>query len=121
MTKIRQIIKDKAEDTREKLASAAQIKFINQVAEWEEVDFNTAKAICLGFTDPVEWEYTLGYKMADPVYQMAMNMQARRSMRERARENFKKTLTPEELEIFIRDVESKNTREMMKDALKRKK
>lgn len=121
MTKIRQIIKDKAEDTREKLASAAQIKFISQVAEWEEVDFTTAQAICLGNTDPVEWEYTLGYKMSDPVFQMAMNGQVRKKAREQACENFKKTLTPEELEIFVRDVESMNTRQMLKKAMKRAK
>lgn len=121
MGKIRNIVMQKAEDARNTLAGEAQMRFIRQVMEWEDVDFTTSQAICLGNTDPVEWEYTLGYKMSDPVFQMAMNGQVRKKARDQARENFKKTLTPEELEIFVRDVESMNTRQMLKKAMKRAK
>lgn len=121
MGKIRNIVTQKAEDARNTLAGEAQMRFIRQVMEWEEVDFTTAQAICLGNTDPVEWEYTLGYKMSDPVFQMAMNGQVRKKARDQARENFKKTLTPEELEIFVRDVETMNLKQMLKKEMKRAK
>jgi len=121
MGKIREISTEKAKELQSALRSQAQIKFIHQVMEWEGVDYEMALAICEGRTKEKEWEYTLGFKMADPLMQMALNLQPGKKARAQAAENFKRTLTPEEREIFEREVETMNTRSMMKSALKRKK
>lgn len=117
---IREKLTGKAWDLTNRLAGEAQLKFIQKVMEWEQVDFETAQAICLGRTDPKEPEYTLGFKLADPVLQCAMNAQ-RKKHRQQAIENFRATLDPDELEIFDRDVLSLDTRDMMKMEFKRKK
>lgn len=116
---IRNKVESKAWDLNNRLAGEAQLKFIQKVMEWENVSFEEAQAICLGRTDPIETEYTLGFKLADPIFQIAMNMQ-RKKKREQAIKNFEATLTEPELKLFRETVLTQNTKEMMKNAFKKK-
>lgn len=110
--KVTQALKDKIWEGIDASDAMARSRFIQWVMKEEDCDCETAYAICTRHTDPVEPEYSLGYKMASPVYQVAMNAQARRSARERAIENFKQMLEPDELEIFEKEVLTKDTRKM---------
>ena len=114
---IRQSIKDKAYEAIDASDAMARSKFIQE----EDCDYETAYALCTRRTDPVEPEYSLGYKMASPVYQVAMNVQLRKSKREQAIENFKQMLEPDELELFEKEVLTKDTRKMWKEEKKKQK
>lgn len=116
-------IKDKATDwafeLQARMQSEAQLKFIYKVMEWEEVDFETAAAICTRRTDPVEPEYSLGYKMCDPLGMLARNTQLRKKDRMKAQEDFMKLLEPDELEIYKSQVLNEKTRQQFNDELKK--
>ena len=119
--KVTQTLKNKIWEGIDASDAMARSRFIEWVMKEEECDYETAYALCTRHTDPVEPEYSLGYKMASPVYQVAMNAQVRRSKREQAIENFKQMLEPDELEIFERDVLTKDTRKMWKEEKKKQK
>ena len=118
---VRQSIKDKAYEAIDASDAMARNKFIQWVMKEEECDYETAYALCTRRTDPVEPEYSLGYKMASPVYQIAMNKQLRKSKREQAIANFKELLEPDELEIFEREVLTRDCRKMWKEEEKKQK
>lgn len=120
MGKIRQISTEKAWELHDKLQGEAQVRFIQYVMKEEEVDWETAYAICLGNTDPKEPEYTLGYKLADPMGLMAIN-QIGKKARAQAIANFEETLDEDELKLFREQVANMSTRQRFKEALKRKK
>lgn len=109
----------RAWEFHDRLQTDAQMKFLNRIMKDEDVDFETAAAIATGRTDPPEWEYTLAYKLCDPVLQIALNAQ-RRPNREKARANFEETLTPEELKLF-REYWDKKTTEVFRSELKKQK
>lgn len=119
--KVTQTLKNKIWEGIDASDAMARSRFIEWVMKEEDCDYETAYALCTRHTDPVEPEYSLGYKMASPVYQVAMNAQVRRSKREQAIENFKQMLEPDELEIFEREVLTKDTRKMWKDEKKKQK
>ena len=119
--KVTQTLKNKIWEGIDASDAMARSRFIEWVMKEEECDYETAYALCTRHTDPVEPEYSLGYKMASPVYQVAMNAQARRSKREQAIENFKQMLEPDELEIFEKEVLTKDTRKMWKEEKKKQK
>lgn len=119
--KVTQTLKNKIWEGIDASDAMARSRFIEWVMKEEDCDYETAYALCTRHTDPVEPEYSLGYKMASPVYQVAMNAQVRRSKREQAIENFKQMLEPDELEIFERDVLTKDTRKMWKEEKKKQK
>jgi len=119
--KVTQTLKNKIWEGIDASDAMARSRFIEWVMKEEDCDYETAYALCTRRTDPVEPEYSLGYKMASPVYQVAMNAQVRRSKREQAIENFKQMLEPDELEIFERDVLTKDTRKMWKEEKKKQK
>lgn len=116
-----QTLKNKIWEGIDASDAMARSRFIEWVMKEEDCDYETAYALCTRHTDPVEPEYSLGYKMASPVYQVAMNAQVRRSKREQAIENFKQMLEPDELEIFERDVLTKDLRKMWKEEKKKQK
>ena len=118
---VRQSLKDKAYEAIDASDAMARNKFIQWVMKEEDCDYETAYALCTRHTDPVEPEYSLGYKMASPVYQVAMNVQLRKSKREQAIENFKAMLEPDELELFEKEVLTKDTRKMWKEEKKKQK
>ena len=119
--KVTEKIKEKAWQGIDASDAMARAKFIEWVMNEEDCDYETAYALCTRRTDPVEPEYSLGYKMASPVYQVAMNAQLRKSKREQAIENFKQMLEPDELELFEREVLTKDTRKMWKEEKKKQK
>lgn len=93
-------IEDKAIDLRSTSAAQAKAQYIQKVMKWEDVDYEVAFYIVNGKTDPKEPEYTLGYKMADPIMMMAMFGQISKKKREMARDQFRKTLDDDELQLF---------------------
>ena len=97
---IKSKIEDKAITLRNTSAAQAKAEYIQKVMKWEEVDYETAFYIVNGRTDPREPEYTLGYKMADPIMMMAMFGQISKKKREMARDQFRKTLEDDELQLF---------------------
>lgn len=121
MGKLRVMAEERAWELHDRLQSEAQTKFIYQVMEDEDVDWTVARAICLGRTDPKEPEYTLGYKLADPMIMMAMFSQPGRKARQQAIENFEKDLDEDELRLFREQVLTMNTRDRFRSALKSRK
>ena len=119
MGKIRTISEEKAWELHDRLQGEAQVRFISFVMKEEDVDWNTAYAICTGHTDPKEPEYTLGFKLADPMGMMAMNAQLSKKKRAQAIENFEKTLDEDELKLFREEVCTTSTADKFKAALKR--
>lgn len=97
---IKSTIEDKAITLRNTSAAQAKAEYIQKVMKWEEVDYETAFYIVNGRTDPREPEYTLGYKMADPIMMMAMFGQISKKKREMARDQFRKGLEDDELQLF---------------------
>lgn len=114
-------MREKAWELQDQLAVRARADYIQKVMKWEECDYEEAYLICIRKTDPVEPEYSLGYKMCDPIYLMAMNAQLRKKDRDAAREKFKLMLEPDELKIFEEQVEKMDTRKMWKEEKKRQK
>lgn len=114
-------IRSKAAEILEKtgvkgrLQAEGQVRFINNVMKWENCDYEQAVKYCTGETDPVRWEYTLGYKLADPIWSMGIFQQPGHRARARAAANFRKTLTPEEDEIFVNECMGKTARSVRKE------
>ena len=100
---------DRAQNSRlvTNVELTGQSKFIEDVAEWEGVSFEEAQAICHGETWPIQYEYTLGYKLSNPIWAIGISLQPGKKAREKAIANFKKQLCPEELELFEREVMDK--------------
>lgn len=121
MGKFRTVAEEKAWALHDQMQAQAQVDFIKYVMKEEEVDWDMAMAICQGRTDPKEPEYTLGYKLADPLGMMAMNAQISKKKRAQAVENFEKTLDEDELKLFREEVCTMSTRDAFKAALKREK
>lgn len=121
MIGLREKARDEAYKLQDQKAAEARAKFLYKIMEDENVDYETAFDIATGKTDPVQWEYTLGYKMNDPLMMLAMFSQPGKKARAQAIEKFEQGLTPEELEIFRRDVLSKKTGDHFRSALKRAK
>ena len=121
MGKIRNAAEDKARQFMDATDAQAKANFIQKVMKWEEVDYETAFYIVSGKTDPREPEYTLGYKMASPVWMDAMFGQFSKKKREQARDNFRKLLEDDELQLFNEYVIEDETRKEYKAALKAEK
>lgn len=119
------LIRNKTEEAaiglQTQLAAQAQIKYVYKVMEWEECDWEEALAICTRRTDPLEPQYSLGYKLADPVWQLAIFGQHNKKKRENAILNFEDLLEEDELKIFREEVLTMNGRQMFRAALKREK
>lgn len=107
----------RAKDLTEKLKQEAQARFVRWVAKERDIDYYSALMICHGQTDPPDYEITLGYKMSNPIYMIAMNLQ-RKSNREMAIKNFRDTLLPEERAIFDEQVLTEGMRTNFKKKLK---
>ena len=121
MGKIRNVIEDKARQFQDATDAQAKANFIQKVMKWEEVDYETAFYIVSGKTDPREPEYTLGYKMASPVWVDAMFGQLSRKKREQARDNFRKLLEDDELQLFDDYCKQHDVRGEYKTAMKEEK
>ena len=119
---IRSKIEDKAMDTQSILAAQAQAKYLSWLMKEEKCDYEEALAIVQGRTDPLEPEYMLGYKLADPVWMIAIFKQAGKSRRLQAAKNFaEQMLTDDEKIIFWRDVFDEKTCKKFKKEYKKAK
>ena len=114
-------MEEKATELDSTLAAQAQVKFINWLMKEEDVDYETALAIVEGRTDPIEWEYTLGYKLANPVLQLALFKQISKKARRQAAENFRSTLSPEERILFDTQVFNEETGKQFKKKYEKEK
>lgn len=120
LKKARTKIEDRVMKTADQATIKGQTDFIYKVMNWENVSFEEAQMICHGQTDPPMWEYTLGYKMADPIWMLGMTVQRGKKARAKAVENFRKMLTPEELELFDKEVNPDGKLKKQMDEEKRK-
>lgn len=93
----------KAETLTDNVALNFQRDYIEKVMEWEKVDYDTAWAICQGQTDPIEYKYTLGFKM-HPILALALFKQRSKKARRQAAENFAETLSDPERKMFYSEV-----------------
>lgn len=109
----------KALDLTELLKCEAQQKYVKKMAKAEGIDYHIMLYRCQHPTDPEDFYYSLGFKMSNPVYMIAMNLQ-KKGNRSKAIENFKKELCPEELKIFESEVQTDNMRTNFKKELKTK-
>ena len=100
---------------KQRVQAEGQVRFIKNVMEWEQCDYEQAVKYCVGDTDPVHHEYTLGYKLADPIWSIGIFQQPGHRARARAAANFRKTLTPEEDEIFVNECMGKTARSVRKE------
>ena len=119
--KLKTKIENKATDLQNTLAVQAQAKYIKWLMKEEDIDYETAMAIVEYRTDPIEWEYTLGYKLADPVWMIAIFKQTGKEKRRSAAENFAKELRPEEADIFWGQVFNVETGKKFKNEYKKAK
>ena len=114
-------IEDRATQLQQDLAGQAQMKYIQWLMKEEECDYEMAIAIVMGNTDPLEPEYMLGYKLADPVLQIALFKQISKKARIQAAKNFAETLSDPEREIFYAKVFNEDTAGKFKSAYKKEK
>lgn len=112
---IRTKIENKAMETQQTLAAHAQMKYLSWLMKEEDCSYEEAIAIVQGRTDPLEPEYMLGYKLADPVVMIAIFKQAGKNNRLSAARNFAATLTEEEKILFWNEVfDEKNAKQFKK-------
>ena len=118
---IRTKIEEKALDVNAQLTAQAQMKYLSWLMDEEQIDYEEALAIVQGRTDPVEWEYILGYKLSDPALMIALFKQPRKKNRINAAKNFADTLEPEEAAIFWTQVFDEGNGKQFKEKLKEEK
>ena len=119
---IRSKIEDKALKKSQDLAMQAQYQYLQWVMKEEDCSYEEAIAIVQGRTDPLEPEYMLGYKLADPVWQLALFKQFPKKNRVKAAHNFAELLSEEERILFWNEVfDEKNMKQFKKEYKKAKK
>ena len=114
-------IEGRATQLQSDLAAQAQMKYIQWLMKEEECDYEMAMAIVQGNTDPLEPEYMLGFKLADPVLQIALFKQVSKKSRKQAAENFAATLSEEERILFWNEVFNEETGKKFKKTYKSEK
>ena len=114
-------IEDRATQLQSDLAAQAQMKYIQWLMKEEECNYEMAIAIVMGNTDPLEPEYMLGYKLADPVLQIALFKQLSKKARMQAAQNFAATLSEQEELIFWTEVFNPENAKQFKKAYKAEK
>lgn len=114
-------IEDRALQLQQDLAGQAQMKYIQWLMKEEECDYEMAIAIVMGNTDPLEPEYMLGYKLADPVLQIALFKQHPKKSRIQAAKNFAATLSDREKDLFWSEVFNEETAGKFKSEYRKEK
>lgn len=112
---------NKVYEVQSQAAGIAQNKFIQWVMKEEDCSYEEAYAICTGHTDPREPVYTLGFKLSDPVWELAIFKQRNRKKRAQAADNFRQLLEPDELILFDEQVNTENARKQFNEEYKEKK
>ena len=114
-------VEDRATQLQSDLAAQSQMKYIQWLMKEEECDYEMAMAIVMGNTDPLEPEYMLGFKLADPVLQIALFKQISKKARMQAAQNFAATLSEVEEKIFWTEVFNPENAKQFKKAYKAEK
>ena len=114
-------IEERAMQTQSDLAAQSQVKYLGWLMKEEDCDYEMALAIVMGNTDPLEPEYMLGYKLADPVLQIALFKQLSKKARRQAAQNFAATLSDPEKDLFWNEVFNEETGKQFKKAYKAEK
>lgn len=114
-------VEDRALQLQQDLAGQAQMKYIQWLMKEEECDYEMAIAIVTGNTDPLEPEYMLGYKLADPVLQIALFKQHPKKSRIQAAKNFAETLSDREKDLFWSEVFNEETAGKFKSEYRKEK
>lgn len=118
---IRSKLEETALEKTQILTFQAQAQYIQWLMKEEGCDYEEAIAIVQGRTEPLEIEYMLGYKMADPALMIALFKQPGKRRRMNAALNFAETLTDDEKIVFWRDVFNAETCKSFKEKLKKEK
>lgn len=118
---IKRKVEDRAMQLQSDLAAQTQMKYIQWLMKEEECDYEEAMAIVQGLTDPLEPEYMLGFKLADPVLQIALFKQISKKARRQAAQNFAATLSDPEKDLFWNEVFNEETGKQFKKAYKAEK
>lgn len=119
MAKAKDMAVDKAEDAEHRLSMEAKARYFHKVMELEKCDFDRAVELAQGKSDPIQPEYTLGYKLCDPMLNIGLWKSGKRQS-EKWAEHFKKSLTPEELAIFEAECMTDETKKQYRKSLKRR-
>lgn len=109
INEVRQLGREKVIEINDQLDGMARSQFVGEVAKDEGVSMEEAIEMCN--TVP---KYSLGYKMASPAM-------LRMASSKKYVGKFKEMLTPEELEIFEKEVEPMGLKGIIKSEMKRKK
>lgn len=112
---------ERAQNLQMQLATQAQAKYIKWIMKEEGCDADEAWAIVEGRTDPLEVEYMLGYKLADPVVQLALFKQRDKNKRRQAAINFAHTLSDEEKKLFYEQIFNEENAKSWKKTYKEEK
>lgn len=118
---IRTKIEERALEVNAQLTAQAQMKYLSWLMGEEQIDYEEALAIVQGRTDPVEWEYILGYKLSDPALMIALFKQPIKAKRINAAKNFADTLEAEEAAIFWTQVFNEKTGGQFKEEYRKEK
>ena len=118
---IKRKVEDRAMQLQSDLAAQTQMKYIQWLMKEEDCDYEEAMAIVQGLTDPLEPEYMLGFKLADPVLQIALFKQISKKARRQAAQNFAATLSDPEKDLFWSEVFNDETGKQFKKAYKAEK
>ena len=117
--------KDKIEEAAmqksQDLAAQAQYKYLQWIMKEESCSYDEAIAIVQGRTDPLEVEYMLGYKLADPAWMIALFKQPGKKRRMNAALNFADLLSDPEKEVFWKEVFNAETGKSFKEKWKKEK
>lgn len=105
---IKEIGKEKILEMNDKLDFEARAQFVSAVAEDEGVSIEEAYRLCQDVP-----KYSLGFKMASPAM-------LRMASSKKYVKRFKELLSPEELEIFEKEVEPMGLKGIVKDEMRRK-
>lgn len=118
---IRNKINEAAMQKSQDLAAQAQYKYLQWIMKEESCSYDEAIAIIQGRTDPLEVEYMLGYKLADPAWMIALFKQPGKKRRMNAALNFADLLSDPEKEIFWKEVFNAETGKSFKETWKKEK
>ena len=118
---IRNKINEAAMQKSQDLAFQAQYQYLQWIMKEESCSYDEAIAIVQGRTDPLEVEYMLGYKLADPAWMIALFKQPGKKRRMNAALNFADLLTDDEKIVFWRDVFNAETGKAFKEKWKKEK
>lgn len=95
-------IYDKVTEKQAEMAAKSRAKFLHFVMEQENCDLDHARDLCLGRTDPIDYGYTLGWKIEDPLVQQGMwSRTSTKKIKEKFINHFRDGLTPEEDALFV--------------------